>query len=36
MWYQLDLLRRVGFVDVDVLRYNTCFAAFGGVKRESD
>ena len=30
--YQLDLLRRVGFNDVDLLHFNTRFAAFGGVK----
>jgi tRNA (cmo5U34)-methyltransferase len=29
---QLNLLQRVGFSQVDVLHYNTCFAAFGGVK----
>jgi tRNA (cmo5U34)-methyltransferase len=33
--FQLDLLRRVGFADVDVLHKNTCFAAFGAVKRHS-
>jgi tRNA (cmo5U34)-methyltransferase len=32
---QLDLLRRVGFTDVDVLHKNGCFAAFGAVKRTS-
>jgi tRNA (cmo5U34)-methyltransferase len=31
--FQLDLLRRVGFADVDVLHKNGCFAAFGAVKR---
>ena len=30
--FQLDLLRRVGFSQVDVLHKNICFAAFGGVK----
>ena len=30
--YQLELLGRSGFSDVDVLHYNTCFAAFGAVK----
>jgi len=30
--YQLELLARVGFVRVDVLHKNACFAAFGGVK----
>ncbi len=28
--WQLDLLRRVGFVEVDILHKNSCFAAFGG------
>src|SRR5205807_10496891 len=30
--YQLDLLRRVGFEDIDVLHKNVCFAAFGSMK----
>jgi tRNA (cmo5U34)-methyltransferase len=30
--YQLDLMRRVGFVEIDVLHKNGCFAAFGGRK----
>ena len=30
--FQLDLLRQVGFAQVDVLHKNTCFAAFGAVK----
>ncbi len=30
--YQLDLLRRVGFEEVDILHKNACFAAFGGRK----
>ena len=30
--YQLDLLRQVGFDQVDVLHKNSCFAAFGGMK----
>jgi tRNA (cmo5U34)-methyltransferase len=30
--FQLDLLRQVGFVQVDVLHKNVCFAAFGAVK----
>ena len=30
--YQLDLMRRTGFVDIDVLHKNSCFAAFGGRK----
>lgn len=30
--WQLDLLRRVGFAQVEVLHKHTCFAAFGGVK----
>lgn len=31
--WQLDLMRRVGFREVDILHKNSCFAAFGGVKR---
>jgi tRNA (cmo5U34)-methyltransferase len=31
--YQLDLLRSVGFANVDLLHKNSCFAAFGAVKR---
>ncbi|MFO0806584.1 MAG: class I SAM-dependent methyltransferase [Gemmataceae bacterium] len=30
--FQLDVMRRAGFVQVDVLHKNSCFAAFGGVK----
>ncbi len=30
--FQLDLLRQVGFREVDVLHKNSCFAAFGGRK----
>jgi tRNA (cmo5U34)-methyltransferase len=30
--FQLDLLRQVGFAQVEVLHKNTCFAAFGVVK----
>jgi len=30
--YQIDLLREVGFRDVEILHKNGCFAAFGGVK----
>ncbi|MFO0799430.1 MAG: class I SAM-dependent methyltransferase [Gemmataceae bacterium] len=30
--YQLDLLRQVGFAQVEVLHKTVCFAAFGGVK----
>ena len=32
LYWQLDLLVRTGFREVDVLHKNTCFAAFGGVK----
>ena len=28
--FQLDLLRQVGFAQVEVLHKNVCFAAFGG------
>lgn len=31
--WQLDLLRRVGFDGVDLLHKNSCFAAYGGVRR---
>lgn len=31
--YQLDVLRAVGFAEVEVLHKNGCFAAFGGLKR---
>jgi tRNA (cmo5U34)-methyltransferase len=30
--YQLELMRRVGFREVEVLHKNSCFAAFGGIK----
>ena len=30
--FQIDLLREVGFRDVDILHKNNCFAAFGGVR----
>lgn len=30
--FQFDLLRQVGFAQVEVLHKNTCFAAFGAVK----
>jgi tRNA (cmo5U34)-methyltransferase len=30
--YQLDLLRSVGFAQVELLHKNSCFAAFGAVK----
>ena len=32
LMYQLELLRKVGFCGVDILHFNTCFAAFGAVK----
>ncbi len=32
LMFQLDLLREVGFSQVDVLHKNSCFAAFGAVK----
>lgn len=31
--FQLDLLRSVGFAGIDVLHKNSCFAAFGAIKR---
>jgi tRNA (cmo5U34)-methyltransferase len=33
--YQMGLLRRVGFVEVDLLHKNACFAAFGAKKGRS-
>ena len=30
--FQLDVMRRAGFAQVDVLHKNSCFAAFGGAK----
>lgn len=32
MFYQLDLMKRVGFSQVEILHKNTCFGAFGGIK----
>ncbi len=32
LMYQLDLLRKVGFQQVEILHKNSCFAAFGGFK----
>ena len=31
--YQLDLLRKVGFSEVDILHKNSCFVAFGAIKK---
>lgn len=31
--YQMDLLRKVGFNHVELLHKNSCFAAFGAIKR---
>jgi len=33
--YQLDLLRRVGFKQTDILHKNSCFAAFGAIKSKN-
>jgi tRNA (cmo5U34)-methyltransferase len=33
LMFQLDLLRQVGFRDVELLHKHSCFAAFGAVKR---
>lgn len=33
LFEQLQLLESVGFADVDILHCNTCFAAFGGVRK---
>jgi tRNA (cmo5U34)-methyltransferase len=32
LMFQLDLLREVGFNEVEILHKNSCFAAFGGIK----
>jgi len=32
LMFQLDLLRSVGFSDVEILHKNSCFAAFGAIK----
>ena len=32
LMFQLDLLRAVGFDQIEVLHRNSCFAAFGGIK----
>lgn len=32
LMYQIDLMRKVGFREVDILHKNTNFAAFGGIK----
>ena len=32
--YQLELLRKVGFREVDILHKNSCFVAFGAIKGE--
>ncbi|MDX1642193.1 MAG: methyltransferase domain-containing protein [Balneolaceae bacterium] len=32
--WQLDLLRKSGFAEVDILHKNSCFAAFGAVKAQ--
>jgi tRNA (cmo5U34)-methyltransferase len=31
--YQLDLLRQAGFTAVELLHKNSCFAAFGAIKK---
>jgi tRNA (cmo5U34)-methyltransferase len=36
LMFQLDLLRAVGFGEVEVLHKNSCFAAFGAVKGGAD
>jgi tRNA (cmo5U34)-methyltransferase len=33
--YQLELLRKVGFTDIDILHKNSCFATFGAKKSGS-
>lgn len=31
--YQMDLLRKAGFSEVDILHKNSCFVAFGAIKK---
>ena len=31
--FQLDLLRKVGYAEVDILHKNSCFVAFGAIKK---
>ncbi|NJN96110.1 MAG: class I SAM-dependent methyltransferase [Anaerolineales bacterium] len=33
LMFQLDLLRQAGFGEVEILHKNSCFAAFGGIKK---
>ena len=33
LMFQIDLLREVGFDTVEILHKNSCFAAFGGIKK---
>jgi tRNA (cmo5U34)-methyltransferase len=30
--YQMDLMKRLGFRNTEILHKNTCFAAYGGIK----
>jgi tRNA (cmo5U34)-methyltransferase len=32
MTYQLELMKKIGFVNVEILHKNGCFGAFGGIK----
>ena len=32
--FQIDMLRKVGFSQVEILHKNSCFAAFGAIKAE--
>ncbi len=32
LMYQLDLMKKIGFRNVDILHKNICFAAYGGIK----
>jgi tRNA (cmo5U34)-methyltransferase len=35
LMYQLELMKKVGFEEIEVLHKSSCFAAFGGVKTRS-
>jgi tRNA (cmo5U34)-methyltransferase len=32
IFYQLDLMKKIGFKNMEILHKNSCFAAFGGIK----
>ena len=32
LFYQLDLMKKVGFKNMEILHKKSCFAAFGGIR----